>query len=69
MISNDRSCSLSRRCHLYSCEAAREGSVQQTGFVGEDSGAFQNDGVGVQTGRVLHNHKLCAWRPNKYTTF
>lgn len=35
------------RHHLYSCKAAREGSVQQSGFVRKDSGAFKDDGIGI----------------------
>jgi len=51
--------------HLYPSQAAREGAVQEAGLVGQDGGALQDDGVGVQTRRVLHHHKLCAWRRSK----
>lgn len=44
--------------HLNAGQAAREWSVQQTWFVGEYSSALQNDGIGVQTRRVLNHHKL-----------
>lgn len=44
--------------HLDAGQATREWSVQQTGFVGEYSSALQNDGIGVQTRRVLNHHKL-----------
>ena len=30
--------------------------------VGEHSGAFENDGVGIEAGYIFNDHKLRAWK-------
>ena len=59
-------CWFKGKAHLYPGQAAREGAVQEAGLVGQHGGALQDDGVGVQTGGVLHHHELCAWRQRNH---
>lgn len=48
--------------YLNAKQTSWKGPIDKSGLVGEHSGAFENDGIGIEAGYIFNDHKLRAWK-------